>query len=75
MRLLRRRVEEAFSPLIGADNDFFHGLQETAANDSDGGAPIDVAAQIAHTRMSLGAPPHTEDRGRSIDVHLTITRE
>lgn len=43
--------------MIGADNDFFHGLQETAANDSDGGAPIDVAAQIAHTRMSLGAPP------------------
>lgn len=75
LRLLRRRVEEAFSPLIGADNDFFHGLQETAANDSGVGAPIDVDAQKAHTGMSLGAPPHPEDRGRSIDVHLTITQE
>lgn len=62
-------------PLIGADNDFFHGLQETVANDSDGGAPIDVAAQKAHTRMSQSAPLHPEDRGQSIDVHLTMTRE
>lgn len=48
-----------FLPLIGADNDFFHGLQETAAIDSVGGAPTDVAAQKAHTRMSLDAPHPT----------------